>query len=233
MRTALCSTFCLLHQLGWSQVMLIGFVIFLHKYFLSLCCYSAVLWQKTWIGFAWTPPVFCALESVLALMSQGNDCLSTDTITAVYFGNKLLRRRLQGKCLLMLHIVPTKPDLSICFIATLWSQLALSGGKFQAQEIIHKRQINLGSCPNFCQDSAQYFPWSGHFIEKWSVCFPPTALPNYHCPWHEDSAGSPWVGTAHPDGETKQTKTLQRERGRVDEATWKFLKQIIEQCRVS
>lgn len=94
MRTAPCSTFCLLHQLGWSPVMLIGLVIFLHKYFLSLRCYSAVLWQKTLIDFAWTPSVPCVLESLLALVSQGNDCLSTDTITAVYFGNKSLRRRL-------------------------------------------------------------------------------------------------------------------------------------------
>lgn len=37
------SSFFLPHQLGWSQVMLIGLVIFLYKYFLSLYCYSPVL----------------------------------------------------------------------------------------------------------------------------------------------------------------------------------------------
>lgn len=43
------SSFFLPHQLGWSQAMLIALVIFLHQCFLSLHCYSSVLWQrKTW-----------------------------------------------------------------------------------------------------------------------------------------------------------------------------------------
>lgn len=89
-----CSTFCLPHRLCWSWVILIGLVISLYKYFLSLCCYSAVLWLKILMGFAWTPPAFCVLESLLILVSQGSNCLRTDTITAAYFGNKSLRRRL-------------------------------------------------------------------------------------------------------------------------------------------
>lgn len=90
--TVPCSTFCLLCQLGRSRVKLVGLVIFFIR--VSLCCNSAVLWQKTLTGFAWTPPVPCVLEGLLALVSQGNRCLSIDTVTAVYCGNKWLRRRL-------------------------------------------------------------------------------------------------------------------------------------------